>query len=130
MAVLALVSAAILTVPSWIWADCCCLSDSPEVATTVEQSSCCHTAKVAKTVAPSSRLPRVKTSCECEARVGTWHATIPQRQVLPELGGIASISSEADSTFSARDFPTGPSGTEVVGRSGPRLYVLLCHWLA
>ncbi len=130
MAVLALVSAAILTVPTWIWADCCCVSDSPEVATTVEQSSCCHTAKATKTVAPSSRLPRVKSTCECEASVATWHATIPERQVLPELDGIASISSEGNSTFSARDFPTERIGTEVIGRSGPRLYVLLCHWLA
>lgn len=130
MAVLALVSAAILTVPAWIWADCCCLSGSTEMATEGVEPSCCHTAKVTKTVSPSSRLPRIKTSCECEARVATWHATITQRQVLPELSEIASISTEADLHVAVREVPAVPNGSEMVGRSGSRWHVVLCRWLA
>ncbi len=126
MAVLALVTAAILTVPAWIWADCCCLSGSTEVV----ELSCCHTAKVAKTVSPSSRLPRIKTSCECEARVATWHATITERQVLPGLSEVASISPEADLHVAVREVPAVPNGSEVVGRSGSRWHVVLCRWLA
>ena len=126
-AVLSLALSAVLMVPGWVWADCCCLKESSAQAELPGKTSCCQ-----KTKAPKSETPqrsRWQNECGCDARVADWQATRPVRTVVPDLSGavfdvaerIALDSAVCEHQLVIWTQEKPPRGTD---------RVLLCRWLA
>ena len=126
-AVLSLALSAVLMVPGWVWADCCCLKESTVQAELPDKPSCCQKSK-----APTPETPQQsqwQNECGCDARVADWQATLPVRTVIPDLSGAVVDAFKRNASGSAvceRQLATWaqenpPPGTD---------RVLLCRWLA
>tara|TARA_Y100000588_G_scaffold133759_1_gene146924 strand:+ start:13362 stop:13787 length:426 start_codon:yes stop_codon:yes gene_type:complete len=126
-AVLSLALSAVLMVPGWVWADCCCLKEASAQAELPGKMSCCQ-----KTKPPNSESPQQsqwQKECGCDARVADWQATRPVRTVVPDLSGavvdvveriaLQGVTCENQLAIWVQENP--PSGTDRVS---------LCRWLA
>ena len=126
-AVLSLALSAVLMVPGWVWADCCCLKESSAQTELPGSTSCCQ-----KTKAPKPETPQQsqwQKECGCDARVADWQATRPVRTVVPDLSGavvdvverivLGAAACENQLAIWVQENP--PPGTD---------RVLLCRWLA
>ena len=126
-AVLSLALSAVLMVPGWVWADCCCLKESSAQVELPGSTSCCQKTKALKPDAPQQS--QWQNECGCDARVADWQATRPVRTVVPDLSGavvdvveriaLRTAGCEHQLAIWAQENP--PPGTD---------RVLLCRWLA
>ncbi len=125
----ALVAATILSVPAWVWGNCCCVVRR-SVGNDQAAHACCQKRAERASSRKRARLPRWQQECHCEIDLSGWQATRAEPATVDREAWAVLVLVGPPRVVLTPDVRTETEAIISPGRAGPRRHVELCCWLS